>query len=107
MALFGNGGTLELSREWPKPMALRPSAIGYGLSPIRIEFGNQDYWTGDQIIFACASGLPFDQNGDGYADAPDGHGIYRGGQWQQAQVVRGTRRRKQTTARSMKDSLLT
>ncbi len=81
MALFGNGGTLELSREWPKPMALRPGAIGYGLSPIRIEFGNQDYWTGDQIIFACASGLPFDQNGDGYADAPDGHGIYRGGQW--------------------------
>jgi hypothetical protein len=29
MALLGNGGILELSREWPEPMALAPEAINY------------------------------------------------------------------------------
>ena len=74
MALLGNGGILELSREWPEPMALAPSAISNGL----ITLGNPDYWTGDRVIFAAADGLPLDLNGDGYADCPEGHGIYYG-----------------------------
>ena len=81
MALLGNGGILELSREWPEPMALAPEAINYETTPVRIDLGNPLYWTGDYVTIASAAGLPFDQNGDGYADAPDGHGIYRGGKW--------------------------
>jgi hypothetical protein len=81
MALLGYGGVLELSREWPEPMALAPSAINYSASPVRIALGNSRYWTGDRILFTSASGVPLDLNGDGYADNPEGHGIYRGGEW--------------------------
>jgi hypothetical protein len=81
MAILGTGGILELSREWPEPMALAPSAINYSASPVRIALGNLRYWTGDRILFTSASGVPLDLNGDGYADNPEGHGIYRGGEW--------------------------
>tara|TARA_S200002703_G_scaffold159538_1_gene173369 strand:- start:975 stop:2012 length:1038 start_codon:yes stop_codon:yes gene_type:complete len=76
MALLGTGGTLELSREWPKPMALRPDALNASASILSI--GSPNYWTGDRIIIASADGLPIDANGDGYADCPEGHGIYYG-----------------------------
>lgn len=79
MAILGTGGILELSREWPEPMALKPDALNVATSTLAI--GNPNYWTGDRIIFAAADGLPIDLNGDGYADCPEGHGIYRGGQW--------------------------
>jgi hypothetical protein len=78
MALLGNGGILELSREWPEPMALAPAAITFTTNPVRIELGNDNYWTGDRVLFTAASGIPLDLNGDGYADCPEGHGIYRG-----------------------------
>ena len=77
MALLGNGGVLELSREWPEPLALAPAAI----SGDTISVGNPGYWTGDRVIFAAADGLPLDINGDGYADCPEGHGIYFGSTW--------------------------
>lgn len=76
MALLGNGGILELSREWPEPMALQRDAIN--VSTATVSLNNGGYWTGDRILFTAASGIPFDLNGDGYADCPDGHGIYRG-----------------------------
>jgi len=78
MALLGNGGILELSREWPEPMALTLDAINGNT----IALGNEDYWTGDRILFTAASGIPFDLNGDGYADCPEGHGIYRGSKYE-------------------------
>lgn len=78
MALLGNGGILELSREWPEPMALTRDAISYTTTPVRIDLGNDDFWTGDRILFTSANGIPLDLNGDGYADCPEGHGIYRG-----------------------------
>jgi hypothetical protein len=77
MALLGNGGILELSREWPEPMALTLDAINGDT----IALGNPDYWTGDRVLFAAADGLPLDINGDGYADCPEGHGIYYGSEW--------------------------
>jgi hypothetical protein len=79
MALFGNGGTLELSREWPKPMALAFEALNATTETLAI--GNPDYWTGDRIVIAAADGLPLDLNGDGYADCPEGHGVYYGSTW--------------------------
>jgi len=79
MALLGYGGIVELSRNWPEPMALAPEAINFSTSVI--ELGNSEYWTGDRIIFAAADGIPIDINGDGYADCPEGHGVYYGSTW--------------------------
>jgi hypothetical protein len=76
MAILGTGGILELSREWPEVMALRLDAINFSTSTVALS--NDGYWTGDRMLFTSANGIPFDLNGDGYADCPEGHGIYRG-----------------------------
>ena len=73
MALLGNGGILELSREWPEPMALAPEAINYTTS---ITLGNEDYWTGDRVLMHFAGGTPY---GEGN---PSGRGMYYGGIWE-------------------------
>lgn len=81
MALLGNGGILELSREWPEPMALAPAAINYSSNPKTISLNNDDYWTGDRVVLRFPDGVPFDLDGDGYADNPGGHGVYYGSTW--------------------------
>ena len=73
MALLGNGGILELSREWPEPMALAPEAINYTTS---ITLGNEDYWTGDRVLLHFPDGTPY---GEGN---PSGRGMYYGGIWE-------------------------
>lgn len=75
MALLGNGGILELSREWPEPMALAQSAINHSSTPKRIILGNPNYWTGDQVILNFPDGSPFDQT------ISSGSGIYFGSIW--------------------------
>lgn len=81
MAILGNGGVLELSRETPQPMAMSIARFNANATPISISLANQGYWTGDRVVIASSDGLPFDVNSDGYADSPDGHGIYRGSTW--------------------------
>lgn len=78
MALLGRGGILELSREWPDALALEPTAINISQSMISITIQDDRYWTGDRVWIAAAGGLPIDVNGNGFADCPEGHGIYRG-----------------------------
>ena len=77
MAVLGSGGVLEISREIPNAMALTPARLNVG----SISLANQAYWSGDRVILAAEDGVPFDVNGDGYADCPDGHGFYRGSIW--------------------------
>lgn len=77
MAVLGSGGVLNISREIPDAMALTVAR----LNADSISLANQAYWAGDRIIIAAADGVPFDVNGDGYADCPDGHGFYRGSAW--------------------------
>jgi hypothetical protein len=77
MAVLGSGGVLEISREIPNAMALTPARLNVG----SISLANQSYWSGDRVILAAEDGVPFDVNGDGYADCPDGHGFYRGSIW--------------------------
>ena len=77
MAVLGSGGVLDISREIPDAMALTAARLNAG----SISLANQAYWAGDRIIIAAAGGVPFDVNGDGYADCPDGHGFYRGSIW--------------------------
>lgn len=81
MAILGTGGVLELSRETPQPLAMSVARLNASATPISISIGNQGYWTGDRVVIASSDGLPFDVNDDGYADCPDGHGIYRGSTW--------------------------
>jgi hypothetical protein len=77
MAVLGSGGVLDISREIPDAMALTAAR----LNADSISLANQSYWAGDRIIIAAAGGVPFDVNGDGYADCPDGHGFYAGSSW--------------------------
>jgi hypothetical protein len=81
MAVLGVGGVLGISRAIPEPIALSSARINTGGATTTISLTNPGYWTGDRIIIASSLGVPFDVNGDGYADCPDGHGIYRGGIW--------------------------
>lgn len=73
MALLGNGGILELSREWPLPMALAFEAINLAAFPRSINLNNEDYWTGDRVWLYFPGGSPY-QSGN----AP-GRGMYFGG----------------------------
>ena len=72
MALLGNGGILELSREWPDPMALAETAVIHSTTPSRISLGNTDYWTGDRIILNFPGGSPFNTGN------ANGAGVYFG-----------------------------
>ena len=81
MAVLGVGGVLGISRAIPEPIALSSARINTGGATTTISLTNPGYWTGDRIIIASSLGVPFDFNGDGYADCPDGHGVYRGGTW--------------------------
>ena len=72
MAILGNGGILELSREWPEPMALAPTALIHSTTPSRINLGNPDYWTGDRVILNFPGGSPFSPGN------PGGAGVYFG-----------------------------
>lgn len=81
MAILGSGGRLEISREIPEPISLSWQRLNIGSTPYTITFANRSFWAGDRIILAADEGLPIDLNGDGYADCPDGHGIYRGSIW--------------------------
>lgn len=73
MALLGNGGILELSREWPLPMALALEAINFAASPRTINLNNEDYWTGDRVWLYFPDGSPYG------AGNPSGRGMYFGG----------------------------
>jgi hypothetical protein len=81
MAVLGVGGVLDISRAIPEPVALSSARINTGGATTTISLTNTGYWAGDRIIIASSLGVPFDVNGDGYADCPDGHAIYRGGAW--------------------------
>jgi hypothetical protein len=81
MAVLGTGGVLDISRAIPEPLALSFARFNLGPSAATISLTNPGYWAGDRIIIASALGVPIDVNGDGYADAPDAFGIYRGGIW--------------------------
>ena len=76
MAIIGNGGILELSREWPEPRALAPNALNISTATLSID--DPQYWTGDRIIIAAEGGLPIDGNDNGFASNPGGQGIYYG-----------------------------
>ena len=60
MALLGTGGILELSREWPEPMALTSAAINFTATPQTISLGNDRYWSGDRVLLHFPDGSPYD-----------------------------------------------
>lgn len=73
MALLGFGGVLELSREWPEPMALAFESLNLTSSPRSVSLNNEDYWTGDRVIIYFPDGSPY---GEG---TPGGRSVYFGG----------------------------
>ena len=72
MALLGTGGILELSREWPEPMALASAAINFASSPRTISLSNDRYWSGDRVLLNFPDGSPYDGGN------PSGRAMYFG-----------------------------
>ena len=67
-------GSITLSREWPHPVAIDDSQ----LTGLRVFINEQGFWTGDRLTLVAPGGLPFDALGTGYANCPDGHGVWPG-----------------------------
>ena len=82
MAILGNGGIIEISREIPRPRALTAARVNLGSAPYSISLLDRGYWTGDRVSISSSDGLPFDINGDGFADCPGGHAEYFGSKWE-------------------------
>ena len=82
MAILGNGGIIEISREIPRPRALTAARVNLGSAPYSISMLDRGFWTGDRVSISSSDGLPFDINGDGFADCPGGHAEYFGSKWE-------------------------
>jgi hypothetical protein len=76
MALVGVDGMVSLLREWPEPEVLPDAAVTQAGGVTRIDLEDRGWWSGDRVTLTAPGGLPFDLNGDGYADCPDGHRFY-------------------------------
>lgn len=79
MAILGNNGILEISRQWPDPLLVANSAYSYANSRILVDLPG--YWTGDKVLCFSDEGFPIDFNSDSYADCPNGHAMYFGSLW--------------------------
>lgn len=83
MPIAGRFGSVELSREWPKPIvfpssALQASASGEGT----LDIVASGFWVGDRVVLTTEFGVPGDLNNDGFADSISGFGFYGGSKYQ-------------------------
>lgn len=76
MALLGFNGSVTLFREWPDPAVLTADDLLQAGGVVRLNLEGEEWWSGDRVHLTAPAGLPFDLNGDGYADCPDGHRFY-------------------------------
>jgi hypothetical protein len=78
MAVLGVGGKIRLKREAPEPIVVRPSSVQTSSNSIYVR--DPSFWSGDEVLLACANGIPFDSATDG-PDCPNGYAAYFGGPW--------------------------
>jgi hypothetical protein len=76
MALLGLDGMVRLFREWPAPEVISDTTLSTAGGKTRVDVEDRGWWSGDRVELYAPGGLPFDFNGDGYADCPDGHRMY-------------------------------
>lgn len=78
MAILGQFGIVELSREWPAPTALADERLQRGETP-SLDLTNLTFQSGDEVLLVSLRGVPL---GIGISDAapcPDGHAFWPGG----------------------------
>jgi hypothetical protein len=78
MAVLGQQGVVELSREWPAPTVLSGSRLQRGNSP-SIDLSNLAFQSGDQVLLVALRGVPAGIGLNGFAPCPSGHAFYPGG----------------------------
>lgn len=76
MAILGWHGSVTLYREWPDSAELQSADFEEAGGMWRLPLDDTGWWSGDRVLLEAPGGLPFDLNGDGYADCPMGHRMY-------------------------------
>ena len=79
MAVLGQFGTVELSREWPAPTALADERLQRGATP-SLDLSNLAFQSGDEVLLVSLRGVPLGIGVNGAAPCPDGHAFWTGGE---------------------------
>lgn len=78
MAVLGQFGIIELSREWPAPTALADERLQRGSAP-SLDLTDPAFQSGDEVLLVSMRGVPLGIGINGAAPCPDGHAFYSGG----------------------------
>jgi hypothetical protein len=78
MAVLGQFGIVELSREWPAPTALADERLQRGPSP-SLDLSDLAFQSGDEVLLVGLRGVPLGIGTSGAAPCPDGHAFWTGG----------------------------
>ncbi len=78
MAVLGQFGIVELSREWPAPTALADERLQRGASP-SLDLSDITFQSGDEVLLVSLRGVPLGIGTGGAAPCPDGHAFWTGG----------------------------
>lgn len=76
MAIAGRGGTLELSRRWPPPVAISDTRLISG-TPNRLMVRQPAFWSGDHVLVVAPDGLLDEGGGTASPDQVIEAFIYR------------------------------
>jgi hypothetical protein len=79
MAVLGQFGTVELSREWAAPTALADDRLQRGLSP-SLDLSDLAFQSGDEVLLVGLRGVPLGIGTSDAAPCPDGHAFWTGGE---------------------------
>lgn len=80
MAILGTNGVLDLSEPIPSPLVLSKQRLNISSSPYSITVASAQYNTGDHVVIASKTGVPFELNLP-ELDSPDGYSLYLGSKW--------------------------
>jgi len=78
MAVLGQFGIVELSREWPAPTALTDERLQRGATP-SLDLSDLAFQSGDEVLLVSLRGVPLGIGINGAAPCPDGHAFWTGG----------------------------
>ena len=75
MAVLGQQGIVELSREWPAPTVLADERLQRGASP-SLDLTEQAFQSGDAVLLVALRGVPMGVGVSDAAPCPDGHAFW-------------------------------
>lgn len=78
MAVLGQFGIVELSREWPAPTALTDERLQRGATP-SLDLSDLAFQSGDEVLLVSLRGVPLGIGTSNAAPCPDGHAFWTGG----------------------------